>query len=195
MHAYFLIGGDPKVPIIYEVDRIRDGKSFTTRRVVAIQHGQAIFTLMVSFHNDEPGLDPSSADAAGAAARGSAERGPDPRDRAADDARSGAALLPERTANRTASGRISAATSARSPRTANSTSGSARPAICPTIRRSISACSPMRPTCRCSTRRWRRMGAACSRRSSWARASTMRSGCTGRSAPTTGCSTHRRARS
>jgi acyl-CoA thioesterase-2 len=57
MHAYFLIGGDPKVPIIYEVDRIRDGKSFTTRRVVAIQHGQAIFTLMVSFHNDEPGLE------------------------------------------------------------------------------------------------------------------------------------------
>ena len=57
MHCYFLIGGDPKVPIIYEVDRIRDGKSFTTRRVVAIQHGQAIFTLMVSFHNDEPGLE------------------------------------------------------------------------------------------------------------------------------------------
>jgi acyl-CoA thioesterase-2 len=56
MHAYFLVGGDPKVPIIYEVDRIRDGKSFTTRRVVAIQHGQAIFTLMVSFHNDEAGL-------------------------------------------------------------------------------------------------------------------------------------------
>jgi acyl-CoA thioesterase-2 len=56
MHAYFLVGGDPKVPIIYEVDRIRDGKSFTTRRVVAIQHGQAIFTLMVSFHNDEQGL-------------------------------------------------------------------------------------------------------------------------------------------
>jgi acyl-CoA thioesterase II len=56
LHCYFLIGGDPKVPIIYEVDRIRDGKSFTTRRVVAIQHGQAIFTLMVSFHNDEPGL-------------------------------------------------------------------------------------------------------------------------------------------
>ncbi len=56
MHAYFLVGGDPKVPIIYEVDRIRDGKSFTTRRVVAIQHGQAIFTLAVSFHNDEEGL-------------------------------------------------------------------------------------------------------------------------------------------
>jgi len=56
MHAYFMLGGDPKVPIIYEVDRIRDGKSFTTRRVVAIQHGQAIFTTAVSFHADEPGF-------------------------------------------------------------------------------------------------------------------------------------------
>ena len=50
LHAYFLVGGDPKVPIIYEVDRSRDGKSFTTRRVVAIQHGQQIFVLAVSFH-------------------------------------------------------------------------------------------------------------------------------------------------
>ncbi len=56
LHAYFLLAGDPKVPIIYEVDRIRDGRSFTTRRVVAIQHGQAIFTMAVSFHHDEPGL-------------------------------------------------------------------------------------------------------------------------------------------
>src|SRR5580693_7159036 len=56
MHAYFLIGGDPRVPIIYEVDRIRDGKSFTTRRVVAIQHGRAIFSMSVSFHLHEPGL-------------------------------------------------------------------------------------------------------------------------------------------
>src|SRR5437868_6004417 len=57
MHAYFLLLGDPKVPIIYEVDRIRDGKSFTTRRVVAIQHGHAIFSMSVSFHENEPGLD------------------------------------------------------------------------------------------------------------------------------------------
>jgi len=57
MHAYFLLAGDPKVPIIYEVDRIRDGKSFTTRRVVAIQHGHAIFSMSVSFHADEEGLD------------------------------------------------------------------------------------------------------------------------------------------
>lgn len=56
LHAYFLLGGDPRVPIIYEVDRIRDGKSFTTRRVVAIQHGHAIFSLSASFHADEPGL-------------------------------------------------------------------------------------------------------------------------------------------
>jgi acyl-CoA thioesterase-2 len=57
LHAYFLLAGDPKVPIIYEVDRIRDGRSFATRRVVAIQHGHAIFTMAVSFHVAEPGLD------------------------------------------------------------------------------------------------------------------------------------------
>jgi acyl-CoA thioesterase II len=56
LHAYFLLGGDPKVPIIYEVDRIRDGRSFTTRRVVAIQHGHAIFSMSVSFHVAEEGL-------------------------------------------------------------------------------------------------------------------------------------------
>ena len=57
LHAYFLLGGDPKVPIIYEVDRIRDGKSFTTRRVVAIQHGHAIFSMAASFHTDETGFE------------------------------------------------------------------------------------------------------------------------------------------
>jgi acyl-CoA thioesterase-2 len=57
MHAYFLLPGDPQVPIIYDVDRIRDGKSFTTRRVTARQHGHPIFSTLVSFHNDEPGLD------------------------------------------------------------------------------------------------------------------------------------------
>jgi acyl-CoA thioesterase II len=56
LHAYFLLPGDPKVPIIYEFDRIRDGRSFTTRRVVAIQHGRAIFSMSASFHEDEPGL-------------------------------------------------------------------------------------------------------------------------------------------
>jgi acyl-CoA thioesterase-2 len=56
LHAYFLLPGDPKVPIIYEVDRIRDGKSFTTRRVIAIQHGHPIFTMAVSFHRAEEGM-------------------------------------------------------------------------------------------------------------------------------------------
>ena len=57
LHAYFLRPGDPTVPILYEVDRIRDGRSFTTRRVVAIQHGRAIFNLSASFHVAEPGFD------------------------------------------------------------------------------------------------------------------------------------------
>jgi acyl-CoA thioesterase II len=57
LHAYFLRPGDPAVPIIYEVDRIRDGKSFVTRRVVAIQHGHAIFSMSASFQVEEAGLD------------------------------------------------------------------------------------------------------------------------------------------
>jgi acyl-CoA thioesterase-2 len=57
MHAYFLLPGDPKVPIIYDVDRMRDGGSFTTRRVTARQHGHPIFSMLASFHNDEQGLD------------------------------------------------------------------------------------------------------------------------------------------
>ena len=55
LHAYFLRPGDPDLPILYEVDRIRDGKTFTTRRVVAIQHGRAIFHLSASFQREESG--------------------------------------------------------------------------------------------------------------------------------------------
>jgi len=55
LHAYFIRPGDPAVPIVYIVDRVRDGRSFTTRRVAAIQHGKAIFTLSASFHHPEPG--------------------------------------------------------------------------------------------------------------------------------------------
>lgn len=57
LHGYFMRPGDTKVPIIYEVDRIRDGGSFTTRRVVAIQHGHAIFSLEASFQVEEQGLE------------------------------------------------------------------------------------------------------------------------------------------
>jgi acyl-CoA thioesterase-2 len=56
LHAYFLRPGDPAAPILYEVDRIRDGRSFATRRVVAIQHGTAIFNLACSYHVEEEGL-------------------------------------------------------------------------------------------------------------------------------------------
>jgi len=57
LHAYFIRPGDPAVPLVYTVDRVRDGRSFTTRRVSAIQHGKTIFTLSASFHHPEPGLD------------------------------------------------------------------------------------------------------------------------------------------
>jgi acyl-CoA thioesterase-2 len=57
MHGYFLRTGNARKPIVYEVDRIRDGKSFTTRRVVAIQDGEAIFSMSASFQLHEPGLE------------------------------------------------------------------------------------------------------------------------------------------
>ncbi|MGW1884380.1 acyl-CoA thioesterase [Streptomyces sp. NPDC001970] len=57
LHAYFLRPGDPGAPIVYTVDRIRDGRSFTTRRVVAVQHGHPIFHLSASFQTYEEGLD------------------------------------------------------------------------------------------------------------------------------------------
>ncbi len=55
LHAYFIRPGDPAVPLVYTVDRVRDGRSFTTRRISAIQHGKTIFTLSASFHRPEPG--------------------------------------------------------------------------------------------------------------------------------------------
>lgn len=57
LHAYFLLGGDPRHPILYEVERTRDGRSFSTRRVKAVQHGRIMFVMGVSFHDPEPGLD------------------------------------------------------------------------------------------------------------------------------------------
>ena len=57
LHAYFIRPGDPAVPLVYIVERVRDGRSFTTRRVSAVQHGKTIFTLSASFHRSEPGLE------------------------------------------------------------------------------------------------------------------------------------------
>jgi acyl-CoA thioesterase-2 len=56
LHAYFIRPGDPSVPLVYTVDRVRDGRSFTTRRVSAVQHGKVIFTLSASFQVIEDGL-------------------------------------------------------------------------------------------------------------------------------------------
>jgi acyl-CoA thioesterase-2 len=60
LHAYFLRRGDFHSPIVYEVDRARDGKHFSTRRIVAIQHGEQIFNMSASFQSDESGLDHQS---------------------------------------------------------------------------------------------------------------------------------------
>lgn len=57
MHVYFLLGGDVSVPVLYDVDRIRNGSSFTTRRVVAIQHGKAILNMAASFQKEEAGFE------------------------------------------------------------------------------------------------------------------------------------------
>ena len=57
LHAYFVLPGDTSQPIVYQVERVRDGRSFTTRRCVAIQAGRPIFDLFASFHLDEPGLE------------------------------------------------------------------------------------------------------------------------------------------
>jgi len=59
LHAYFMRPGDPQNPIIYETERVRDGRSFTTRRVLAIQHGEAIFALSASFQIEQQGLEHS----------------------------------------------------------------------------------------------------------------------------------------
>lgn len=60
LHGYFILPGDLDAPIVYFVDRLRDGKSFTTRRVTAIQHGRAVFNMSASFHRVESGMEHQS---------------------------------------------------------------------------------------------------------------------------------------
>ncbi len=57
LHAYFLLGGDPSIPIVYDVENVRDGGSFTTRRIAARQHGENIFYMTASFQRTEDGFD------------------------------------------------------------------------------------------------------------------------------------------
>ena len=61
LHAYFLLGGDPREPILFEVERLRDGRSFTTRRVVARQNGAALFVMPAAFPEPEEGCEPAAA--------------------------------------------------------------------------------------------------------------------------------------
>ena len=186
LHSYFLRPGDPNVPILYEVDRIRDGRSFTTRRVVAIQHGQAIFNMAASFHVEEDGPlvhqvpmpdvpDPETLtrcgtgssrfrDRAGRLVRPAPPHRPAPHRRAAVDATTRAA-------------------------TRSSGCGSGPTARCPTTRCSTPASPPTRRTCRCSTPCSPPTRSAGTTPSSWAPASTTACGSTGRSGPTNGCST------
>lgn len=77
VHAYFLRKGDVSAPIVYEVDRSRDGRSFTARRVVAIQHGRSIFTLAASFQQPEEGLEFETRIAMPALPAAAAEEDPD----------------------------------------------------------------------------------------------------------------------
>jgi acyl-CoA thioesterase-2 len=60
LHSYFVRPGDPSIPIVYEVDRVRDGRSFSTRRVIAVQHGETIFSLSASFQLAQDGIDHQS---------------------------------------------------------------------------------------------------------------------------------------
>ncbi len=162
LHCYFILPGDPQIPIIYEVERLRDGKSYSTRRVTAIQHGNAIFSIMVSFHIDEHGAfdhqdrmpdvpPPEKLTAEEVAKQPMFREMPDFIRRYYESDRP----IELRPSN-------SAAISAKRSTTAASMSGSAPPRNYPTIRRCICARWPMRRISRCWMPRWRGTAAPCS---------------------------------
>jgi acyl-CoA thioesterase II len=78
LHAYFILAGDLKAPIVYFVDTLRDGGSFTTRRVTAIQHGEAIFNLSASFHTEQEGVEHQATRRRCPSPRADPGAGPDP---------------------------------------------------------------------------------------------------------------------
>ena len=167
-----------RVPIIYEVGRLRDGRSFSTRRVTAIQHGQAIFSMIVSFAGTGTGqLRSSGGDARRAAAGGVLAGKNGGTSAAGKRAEIREALLRERLAvpppaGRNAAGRIRALPRRRRRRAGGSISGSRPTRSCRTIRPSTSARWPMPPTWRCSIRSPPGTGRRCFRTTSWPRAST-----------------------
>ena len=152
LHAYFLLPGDLTRPIIYNVERVRDGGSFTTRRVTAIQHGRAMFVMSVSFHKRRAGPRPPERHAEGAAARGPAERAELRAQHARRAAREHAQLLGARAAHRDAARRRVALFRAREARARADRLDARQRPRCPTRSRCISACWPTPRTSRCWTR-------------------------------------------
>ena len=152
LHAYFLLPGDPSRPIIYNVERVRDGGSFTTRRVTAIQHGRAMFVMSVSFHIAEPGLDHQDA----------MPKVPPPEDLPSEQQLKAKLLaqLPENMRSYWERERpiemrpvdVSRYFARREGRARAVPSGCGPAGGCPTPSRCISACWPTPPTSRCSTR-------------------------------------------
>ena len=150
LHGYFMRAGDVRGSIVYQIDRLRDGKSFTTRRVVAVQEGEAIFSLEASFQSDEDGLDhqdampqvpaPETA-ALGARARARARRAAPAAPAGARHRRAPDRDPPGRAARPAPPGRRPAARAWR---------GTARSTSSPTTRRSTATCSPTRRTSRSS---------------------------------------------
>ena len=162
LHCYFILPGDPQIPIIYEVERLRDGKSYSTRRVTAIQHGNAIFSIMVSFHVEEQGAfdhqdqmpdvpPPEKLTAEEVAKQPMFREMPEFIRRYYESDRP-IELRPVEL------GRYSARRSTM----AASMSGSAPRRNCLMIRRCICAHWPTRRTSRCSMRRWRVTAVPCS---------------------------------
>ena len=188
LHSYFIRPGDPTIPIVYEVDRVRDGRSFSTRRVIAIQHGKTIFTLSASFQLDQGGIDhqptmpdvPAAGDAADActSARGRRRRGRGLRARCRGPSTSATSTTRRGCSARTGRGRRAAPGVDAGRRRAARRPAAARLRADLRLRHDAArlGADPPRPGRRGSTR------------SRWPR-STTRCGSTGRSAPTSGCST------
>ena len=147
LHAYFLLPGDPRVPILYEVDRSRDGKSFSSRRVVAIQHGRPIFHMSVSFQIDEPGLEHQIDAPDGAAARDACPARTRPRRAIADQVppEHREHFLRPRPIELRPVERGDVSASRKAP-AASGRLGARDRRRCPTIARCSNACWPMPPT-------------------------------------------------
>ena len=191
LHCYFILPGDPQIPIIYQVERLRDGKSYSTRRVTAIQHGHAIFSIMVSFHAEEEG------------AFDHQDKMPDvpPPEKLTPEEFAKQPMfkeMPEFIRRYYESDRPIELRPVELGRYFGEKIEDGRihvwirtAASCPTTRRCTCARWPMRRISRCWMRSMARYGRTLFDKRMMPAASTMRCGFTARSAPTNGCSTRR----